>query len=121
MVQEIKVLTRARRTMADESSYALDFVDYLNASLSPFHCVAEVKRRLVAAGFTELDERRVWTTIVPEGKYFVSRNGSSLIAFAVGGNFNSETSGFICVGAHTDSPCPKVSRKTLPTFTETSG
>ena len=60
-------------------------------------------------GFVELDERRSWeSTIVPGGKYFVSRNGSSLIAFAVGGKFDPETSGFMVVGAHTDSPCPKL-------------
>ena len=45
---------------------------------------------------------------MPGGKYFVSRNGSSLIAFAVGGKFDPETSGFMVVGAHTDSPCPKL-------------
>ena len=84
-------------------SYDADVVDYLNAAQSAFHCVAEVTARLVKNGFEVLDERKAWT-IQPNGKYIVTRNGSSLCAFAVGGKFDAETSGAICVGAHTDSP-----------------
>lgn len=90
--------------------YARNFVAYLNESCSAFHCVDAVKRRLLAAGFVELDERKRWTAdvIKPEGKYFITRNGSTLLAFAVGGSFDPETSGIIVVGGHTDSPCPKL-------------
>ena len=88
--------------------YDADVVDYLNAAQSAFHCVAEVTARLVKNGFEVLDERKAWT-VQPNGKYIVTRNGSSLCAFAVGGKFDAETSGAICVGAHTDSPCPKLS------------
>ena len=89
--------------------YDADVVSYLNAAVSAFHCVAEVRRRLLAAGFEELDERRPWAGAVkPGGSYFVTRNGSSLLAFAVGGAFDEATSGAIVVGAHTDSPCPKL-------------
>ena len=105
-------------TTEDEAAYANDFVDYLNESCSPFHCVAEVKRRLLAAGFTQLDERKPWSGPAPDeltsgavrrgGRYFVTRNGSSLIAFAVGGAFDAATSGAIVIGGHTDSPCPKL-------------
>ena len=99
-------------TVSDEAAYAGDFVDYLNESCSPFHCVAEVKRRLLAAGFTQLDERKPWSgpaeVVRRGGRYFVTRNGSSLIAFAVGGAFDAATSGAIVIGGHTDSPCPKL-------------
>ena len=75
-----------------ETEIANDFVEYLNAAQSPFHCVDEIKKRLTANGFSELDERRPWAPLVKAGgKYFVSRNGSSLIAFAVGGASASST------------------------------
>ncbi|KAH8051518.1 aminopeptidase [Aureococcus anophagefferens] len=76
--------------------YDADVVSYLNAAVSAFHCVAEVRRRLLAAAFEELDERRPWAGAVkPGGSYFVTRNGSSLLAFAVGGAFDEATSGAI--------------------------
>ena len=46
----------------------------------PFHAVASVKVRLAAAGYTELREDDPWH-LEPEGRYFVTRNESALIAF----------------------------------------
>jgi aspartyl aminopeptidase len=59
--------------------------------------------RLVAAGFEQLDERADWQ-LQPGGRYLVTRNGSSMIAFTLG---NLEQ-GLRLVGAHTDSPCLRV-------------
>lgn len=44
---------------------------------------------------------------MPGGKYFFTRNMSTLVAFAVGEKVTAG-SGFTIVGAHTDSPCPKL-------------
>uniref|UniRef100_A0A7S2SV01 aspartyl aminopeptidase n=1 Tax=Rhizochromulina marina TaxID=1034831 RepID=A0A7S2SV01_9STRA len=99
--------TKRQKVHEDGETEADRFVAYLNESQSPFHCVDAVKRRLVAAGFTQLDERKPWE-LERGGKYFATRNGSSLIAFAVGGAFDPDSSGFIIIGGHTDSPCPKL-------------
>jgi aspartyl aminopeptidase len=97
--------------MADNLQSLLSFLD---ASPTPFHAVAETTRRLQAAGFSELNEADAWT-LAPGGRHFVTRNGTSLIAFICGSQAPAD-SGCLIVGAHTDSPnlrikpSPEVSR-----------
>lgn len=45
--------------------------------------LAEAKRQLVAAGFHLLNENEEWE-LKPGGRYFFTRNMSSLVAFAIG-------------------------------------
>lgn len=85
--------------MADNLQSLLSFLD---ASPTPFHAVGESTRRLRAAGFTELNEADVWS-LAPGGRHFVTRNGTSLIAFICGSQPLAD-SGCLIVGAHTDSP-----------------
>ncbi|CAO3588100.1 unnamed protein product [Absidia cylindrospora] len=82
------------------------FVEFINASPSPFHAVHEATRQLERAGFQKLSERSEWQ-LERKGKYYFTRNGSSVVAFVVGGQYKPGN-GFTIVGAHTDSPCLKV-------------
>lgn len=92
---------------ADTDALALgdDLRAFVDASPSPSHAVAELARRLTAAGFTELAETDSWSPL-PGAGHFVVRQGS-IVAFRLGSGTPAE-SGLRLVGAHTDSPTFKV-------------
>lgn len=71
-------------------------------SLTAYHAVENAKAFLTKKGFLALDERDNWK-LEEGGKYFVTRNGSSLIAFTF-----RKTGNFKIVASHTDSPCLKL-------------
>jgi len=60
-------------------------------------------KRLVGLGFVRLEEADAWN-LEAGGRYFVTRNDSSIIAF-VKGRECDHSGGLRIVGAHTDSPC----------------
>jgi aspartyl aminopeptidase len=90
----------------NDTSLNPQLIDFIQRSPTPFHATAELKQQLLQAGYVELREGDRWQ-LQPGGRYLVVRNGSSLIAFALGGADPAE-SGFRMVGAHTDSPCLRV-------------
>lgn len=92
--------------MSNKTKFNAELLDFLQQSPTPFHAVATMKSRLEQAGFETLDEAAAWT-VKPGGKYLVTRNDSSLVAF-VHGKQPLVESGIHMVGAHTDSPCLKV-------------
>ncbi|KAK4699265.1 aspartyl aminopeptidase, partial [Phenoliferia sp. Uapishka_3] len=85
---------------------ALRFLDFVNDSPTPFHAVHESVVRLEKAGFSRLHERDSWTSkLALGGKYFITRNQSSIIAFTVPEKLEaSKPVGMSIVGCHTDSP-----------------
>jgi len=88
--------------------FARKFTSFVDASPTPFHCVAQASRRLEQRGFERISEGDRWRDLVKrQGRYYYTRNGSTIVAFAVGGAFNAGNP-FKVVGAHTDSPALKV-------------
>ncbi len=83
-----------------------DLADFICQSPTPFHATESLRQRLLDAGYTALDERSDWQ-LKRGGKYLVTRNDSSLIAFQMG-NADNFQRGIRLVGAHTDSPCLRV-------------
>ena len=80
---------------------------FLDSSTDPFHAVQSSIDILKTAGFEELEEQseigRV--NIRPGGKYFYTRNRSTLVAFAVGQRWKTTPHwGIKIIGGHTDSP-----------------
>ncbi|KAJ6260951.1 Aspartyl aminopeptidase [Drechslerella dactyloides] len=98
-------LARYNGNMASSTSkaFAQGLIDFINASPTPFHAVESAKKSLLKAGFSEIRERDAWAgKVLSGGKYFLTRNGSSIIAFAVGKLWKPGNPMSI-VGAHTDS------------------
>jgi len=85
-------------------------MQFVQASPTPYHAVASLSAELDAAGFTRLEENARWQLERNRG-YYVTRMGSSIVAFRTGDK-DLSTTGINMVGAHTDSPCLKV--KPLP-------
>lgn len=85
------------RNQTTSSASAQGLCDFIDASPSPFHVCVTVAERLIAAGYTELDEAKPWPS--ERGRYFTVRAGSLVAWNSEGGD-----GPFRIVGAHTDSP-----------------
>ncbi len=79
-------------------------MDFLDASPSVFHAVANLENALKEAGYTCLPECADWN-LTPGGKYYTTRGGAAVIAFRVP---ECEPKGFMLSASHADRPCFKV-------------
>ncbi len=81
-----------------------EFLNFAEQSPTAFHAAANLETMLRRNGFTELRETDPWL-VDAGGKYYVTRNNSALIAFAV-----PETgfASFRIAAAHSDSPAFKL-------------
>ena len=80
---------------------------FLKSSVSAFHAVKNLGDLLEGAGYAPLRESGSWK-LQPGGRYYVTRNQSSLIAFSV------PERGFapaMIVAAHSDSPVFRVKQR----------
>ena len=85
-----------------------EMVDFLNEAWTCFHAIEACKKMLGSAGYSEISERSAFKgQLKTGGKYYFTRNDSSIVAFAVGCKYKAGN-GFISIGAHSDSPCLKL-------------
>lgn len=93
--------------MSTSTQYAAAqrFIKFVNASPTPYHAVRNAAARLEKAGFSKLLETEAnWDLALKQGgRFYYTRNQSSIIAFTVPSNF-TPGNGVSIVGTHTDSP-----------------
>lgn len=82
-----------------------EMINFIENNPTAFHVVDSICNQLQKQGFERLYESNRWD-IEKGGKYFVSRNGSSIIAFCVGKNIDDYS--FNIIASHTDSPTFKI-------------
>ena len=82
-----------------------ELLEFLKKSPTAFHAVENIKKELIDNGYDELLEGSYWNIEIG-GKYFVTRNNSSIIAFHVGKKLDNYA--FHIVVSHSDCPTFKV-------------
>ncbi|TKA79905.1 hypothetical protein B0A49_01107 [Cryomyces minteri] len=106
---------QVRATASNAGLYTIPFCSFLTENPTVFHAVASLGDELVHRGFSKLCERDVWK-LEKGGRYFVERNGSSLIAFTVGNKYEPGNGAAILAG-HVDAltaklkPIPKLNNR----------
>ena len=86
----------------DVGSYTQPFLSFIARNPTVFHTVDYFAHQLQCHGFTKLSERQSWTgKLTRGGKYFFERNGSSLVAFSVGNNYQ-HGNGAAIIACHVD-------------------
>ncbi|TFY72726.1 hypothetical protein EVG20_g259 [Dentipellis fragilis] len=83
---------------------ATKLLQFVNASPTPFHAIYNASLRLEKAGFKKLREKDSWDSeLQAGGKYYYTRNQSSLLAFTLPQRWQPGT-GVSIVATHVDSP-----------------
>lgn len=88
----------------NNQSITKQLFSFIENSPTSFHAVETMKKRLDAEGYQPLLEGSDWHLQIG-GKYYVIRNGSSIIAFRIP---TDEWTGFQIMASHSDSPMFKI-------------
>jgi aminopeptidase I len=106
-----------RRAKENPEKYTKPFTDFMTENPTIFHAVDTVAKDLEKDGYKKLSERDAWD-LKAGGKYYVDRNGTSLIAFAIGDGFVAGNGAAIVAG-HIDALTAKL--KPIPKLRNKSG
>lgn len=102
--------SQARATMDSVSpeAYSNPFCEFMTSNPTIFHAVEHFSKQLEEHGYKRLSERDVWKLELQRGgKYYTVRNGSALIAFAIGKDYKSGN-GVGIVAGHIDALTAKL-------------
>ena len=89
-------------------SYTQPFLSFISQNPTTFHAVSHFTHQLSSNGFTAISERDSWTNKLKRGgKYYLERNGSGLIAFTIGEEYESGN-GAAIIAAHIDALTARV-------------
>ncbi len=88
----------------ENGKLAEECLAFTDQGVSCYHVIENMEKKLEKKGFVRLEEREAWE-ITKGGSYYVTRGGSSLIAFRVP---KGEWKGFHMMASHSDSPCFKL-------------
>ena len=87
-----------------------DLISFLNNSPTAFNAIKNIVDILKENDYKELDEKKRYS-IKKGGKYFIRRNGSSIIAFNVGEQLNNPS--LQITASHSDCPSFKIKPESL--------
>lgn len=89
-------------------------LNFIKNSPTAFHAAKNIANILEDNGFIQLSESDLWN-LKPNGKYYITRNSSSVLAFTIPSDINQLS--FNITAAHLDSPTFKLK----PNFTMDTG
>ncbi len=81
-----------------KNDFKNEIINFIKKSTCSFTCISEIEKVLKKEGFKELLEFEKWD--LKRGKYFITRNNASIIAFEIPTNFSS----FSIITTHSDVP-----------------
>ncbi len=85
-------------------SVTKELISFIDKAPTAFHAVNKIADILTENGFSRLLEQDEWS-LLPGGRYFITRNQSSIIAFYIP---KEKASAFTITASHTDSPTYKL-------------
>ncbi len=80
-------------------------LDFLKRCPTAFHTIGQIGKELDAHGYQRLWESESWP-LTPGGKYYVTRNDSSILAFSIGTELTNYS--YHIAASHSDAPTFKI-------------
>ena len=111
ILHSVRVFGKWRKMMKKTHSVS-ELLAFIKKCPSAYHTVDTVREKLISNGYTELYDADEWE-LTDGGKYFVTKNYSSIIAF----RYSGSADGFAITASHSDSPSLRIK----PSGTEAVG